>query len=116
LIQAMAGMCAWLPVSIQGGSARSRETVASAFDGDLPLVPVGEHDVWAFITTGPGRSGRDAPVLADRQEHQICVATQAPDQPAGFAPIGGYARPVIARKGIHPMSTADGGAEWWYHP
>jgi hypothetical protein len=34
----------------------------------------------------------------------------------GEGQIGGYARPVIARKGIHPMSTADGGAEWWYHP
>jgi hypothetical protein len=47
------------------GSAPGRETVTIAFDGELHLIPVGEHSVWAFIAVRPSRAGRDAPVLAD---------------------------------------------------
>lgn len=47
------------------GSAPGRDAVTIAFDGGLHQVPVGEHGVWAFIAARPGRSGRDAPALAD---------------------------------------------------
>ena len=47
------------------GSAPGRHTVTIAFDGRLHLIPVGGHGVWAFIAARPGRSGQDAPVLAD---------------------------------------------------
>jgi hypothetical protein len=47
------------------GTAPGRNTVTIAFDGKRHPVPVGEHGVWAFIAVRPGRTGRDAPVLAD---------------------------------------------------
>jgi hypothetical protein len=47
------------------GRAHGRQTVTIAFDGNLHSVPVGEHDVWAFIAVRPEGAGQEAPALAD---------------------------------------------------